>query len=211
MKKVGFLIIFSLCLINLSAQTITYRTLKDLVTSDGDTVELPQKIKVEKRNKKQIMLTNGADYKLESNKKWMNKNIKSRFYAVKIDNQLYVNCKKLKIKKFRFGKFYAPAMWVNNRLFFSAAPIGPAAASVGASKNIGMGALGDAINNSSLIFERVFYEIDTETGTIEFVGKNKMEALLINHPDLKEEYLQANNEEAQVTRKFLLELKKRTE
>ena len=190
-----------------TAQTIVYNNLKGLVAHQGDTIVAPRRMTVEERSKHQIMLTGGADYKISANRKILEKFIKSRYYAIAKDGNLYVNCKKLKINKFRFGGYYASAMWVKGRLYFCAHPVGPAAVSLSEGK-IGMGVLGDAIANSALTSERVFYEIDTASGEIQFVGKEKMLSLLQDHQELKDAFLKETGEEARVTGKYLKELQK---
>ena len=89
-----------------SAQQIMYSNLKALVEGRGDTVTI---LKVEKRSKNQIYLMGGADYRIEAeDNSGLCRYLKSRCYAVRMDTSLYVNCKKMRYKRYRFGGWYAP-------------------------------------------------------------------------------------------------------
>lgn len=94
----------------------------------------------------------------------------------------------MRYKRYRFGGWYAPAMWVKGRIYFCAQPVGQAAASTATppdATKLG-GEVGDAINASGLVFARVYYELNLETGRSEFVGREKMLELLADYPELKE-------------------------
>ena len=69
------------------------------------------------------------------------------------------------------------------------------------------GVVGDAIAASSLVSKRVYYEIDATTGKIDFVGRDRMCALLDSYPEWKEAYLNENSESAETTGKYLRLLK----
>ena len=157
-----------------SAQQIMYSNLKALVEGRGDTVTI---LKVEKRSKNQIYLMGGADYRIEAeDNSGLCRYLKSRCYAVRMDTSLYVNCKKMRYKRYRFGGWYAPAMWVKGKIYFCAQPVGQVAASTATppdATKLG-GEVGDAINASGLVFARVYYELNPETGRSEFVGREKM-------------------------------------
>lgn len=205
-------IILLLMLLNLApagaeAQTIVYHNLGHVMANEGDTIKLPRSLTIEKRTKSQIMLTGGADYKVSANTKSLNQHIHSRYYAVRVDSTLYINCRKLRINKFRFGKYHAPAMPVNGKLYFSAQPVGPAATALSGSADSGLGEFGDAISNTSVASKRVYYEIDPATNEIEFVGKAKMLALLENYPEWREAFLRENKVEAWITGKYLRRLR----
>lgn len=189
------------------AQNIIYHRIKDFVVQTGDTLTTFQFLYVEKRSKSQLMLQSGGDYKLTSNSESTNRALKRRALIVQMDSTFYVNCRKLRLKRFRFGRFYAPAMVVKEHIYFSAAPIGAAAVAV-VNRDIGMGAFGEAVASSSAISQRVYYELNSETGKVEFVGKDKMVELLAGYPELKEAFLKEENEEARVTGKYLRELKR---
>lgn len=97
-----------------------YSNLKALVEGRGDTVTI---LKVEKRSKNQIYLMGGADYRIEAeDNSGLCRYLKSRCYAVRMDTSLYVNCKKMRYKRYRFGGWYAPAMWVKGKIYFCAQP-----------------------------------------------------------------------------------------
>ena len=178
MKRGWVLGLLALLVLPCSAQQIMYSNLKELVEGRGDTVTI---LKVEKRSKNQIYLMGGADYRIEAkDNSGLCRYLKSRCYAVRMDTSLYVNCKKMRYKRYRFGGWYAPAMWVKDRIYFCAQPVGQAAASTATppdATKLG-GEVGDAINASGLVFARVYYELNPETGRSEFVGREKMLELL---------------------------------
>ena len=68
------------------------------------------------------------------------------------------------------------------------------------------GEVGDAINASGLVFARVYYELNPETGRSEFVGREKMLELLADYPELKEAFEKETNESAEVVGKYLRQL-----
>ena len=188
------------------AQNVIYSNLKELLTQDGDTVAV---LRVEKRSRNQIVLSGGADYRITAGAdESMCRLLKKRCFAVQEDTSLYINCKKLRYKRLRFGGWYAPAMWVNGNIFFSAIPIGVVAASSSVTMDVTLGGVvGDAIAASSLVSKRVYYEIDATTGKIDFVGRDRMCALLDSYPEWKEAYLNENSESAETTGKYLRLLK----
>ena len=65
------------------------------------------------------------------------------------------------------------------------------------------GNVGDALAASSLVTKRVCYELNGETGKIDFVGKEKMAQLLEKHPEWKKAYLTKDSQEAKHTFKYL--------
>ena len=69
------------------------------------------------------------------------------------------------------------------------------------------GNIGDALAASSLVTKRVCYELNGETGKVDFLGKDKMLYLLKNYPELKQAYLKDDSQEAKHTFKYLLELR----
>lgn len=189
------------------AQQVLYSNLRELVSNVGDTVTT---LRVDKRTKNQILLMGGGDYRIEAkDNPGLCKYLKSRCYAVRIDTSLYVNCKKMRYKRYRFGGWYAPAMWLNKKIYFCAQPVGQAAASTTAPADATKlsGEVGDAIAASGLINARVFYELDPETGKSVFVGKDKMMELLKNQPALQSALSQETSESAKVIGKYLRQLK----
>ena len=186
MKKLWIICLLSIVGLPLVAQNIVYSNLKDLLAHDGDTVTA---LKIEKRTKNNISLSGGADYKISADTdKSLCKYLKKRCFAVQEDTSLYINCKKLRYKRLRFGGWYAPAMWVNGNIFFSAIPIGVVAASSSVTMDVTLGGVvGDAIAASSLV--------------------SKMCALLDSYPEWKEAYLNENSESAETTGKYLRLLK----
>lgn len=71
------------------------------------------------------------------------------------------------------------------------------------------GNIGDVLAASSLVTKRVCYELNSETGKIDFLEKDKMLQLLAKYPDLEEAYLKENSLEASNTFLYLLKLKDR--
>ncbi len=209
MRKQWLVIFLSFISLGLFAQNQAFFNLKDLLTRKGDTIGA---VRVEKRSKNQIMMTSGGDYKLTSSDNYntLNKQIRKRFYAVQMnDGKLYLNCRKLRFEKFRFGTYYAAAMEIGGKIYFCASPVGAAATSITHAKNYNLGALGKAIACSSLVSERVYYEI-TPSSKIYFVGKDKMRLLLKNEPELLSQYLSANSECAEIVGHYLEILKNKT-
>lgn len=206
MKKLCFLLLMSWVVMDVTAQNVVYSNLKGLLACEGDTVA---SLKVEKRTKNHILMTGGADYKISAGPDdSMCKYLKSRCYAVQADTSLYVNCKRLRYKKFRFGGWYAPALRIGDHIYFCAIPLGSVAAGSDATMDVMLGGqFGDAIAASALISKRVYYEIDPETNKVGFVGKERMGELLGGHPDWKAAYLNENSESAKVTDKYLRLLK----
>lgn len=207
MKKFCFLLLLSWVVTDIAAQNIVYTNLKDCLANDGDTVAA---LKVEKRNKNNLLMTGGADYKISTaaDNPSLCRFLKKRCYAVRVDTALYVNCKKLRYNKFRFGGWYAPALRLNDKIYFSAVPLGSVAAGPDATMDVMLGGkFGDAIAASALIFRRVYYEIDSQTGRVDFVNKEKMRLLLAGHPQWLKEYTDENSESAKVTGRYLRRLK----
>lgn len=190
-----------------TAQQIMYSNLKNLVEDRGDTVTT---LRVEKRTKNQIYLMGGADYRITVDENpGLCRYLKSRCYAVRVDTSLYVNCRKMRYKRYRFGGWYAPAMWLNGKVYFCAQPLGQAATGTMTREDAAKlgGEVGDAINASGLANARVFYELNVETGKSEFVGKEKMLQLLAGRPELKEAFGQETSESAEVVGKYLRALR----
>lgn len=117
MKRWWLLGIFGLLVaLHGSAQQVIYANLKELVEDRGDTLST---LKIEKRSKNQILLMGGADYRVSvDDNPGLCRYLKSRCYAVRADSALYVNCKKVRYKRFRFGGWYAPAIWIQGENLF---------------------------------------------------------------------------------------------
>lgn len=206
MKKEWLLAVMLVLALPCAAQQVIYANLKELVEERGDTVTT---LLVEKRSKQQIYLTGGGDYKISVEKnRGLSRYLKSRCYAVRVDSALYVNCRKMRYKRFRFGKWYAPALQAGGHLFFAAQPVGQVATSTltrpDATK-LG-GEVGDAINASGLVNARVYYELDLATGRSEFVGRERMLQLLSASPLLKAEFEKEKEETADVVGRYLKQL-----
>lgn len=208
MKRFTIWIVFILLsTLAMDAQQVIYASLKELLAQEGDTLTILQ---VQKRTKSQMNLMGGADYRISADDNTsLGRYLKRRCYAVEIDGSLYINCRRMKYKKYRFGNWYAPAMRVGDKIFYAAQPIGQVATEtlVETSANKLRGSVGDAIQASGLINERVYYEIDTQTGRSEFVGRERMLKLLEDNPDLKVKFEKETVENAETIGRYLRLLK----
>ncbi|WP_077153004.1 DUF6563 family protein [Bacteroides bouchesdurhonensis] len=191
------------------AQNVIYSNLKQLLTQDGDTVAV---LRVEKRSRNQIVLSGGADYRITvAEDESMCRLLKKRCFAVRTnEGDLYVNCRKLRYKKLRFGAWYAPAVQLGNNIYFCAMPLG---SKIGENfveaDDVKLGGnVGDALAASGLVTKRVCYVLNGETGKIDFLGQEEMLKLLKKYPDWKEAYLNEGSQEAENTFKYLLMLQK---
>ena len=132
--------------------------------------------------------------------------LKKRCFAVRTsEGDLFINCRKLRYKKMRFGAWYAPAVQLGKNIYFCAMPLGSVIGGTFAEEDdvkLG-GNVGDALAASSLVTKRVCYELNGETGKIDFVGKEKMAQLLEKHPEWKKAYLTKDSQEAKHTFKYL--------
>lgn len=191
----------------MAAQQVMYSNLKGLLENRGDTVTT---LRVEKRTKNQIYLMGGADYRITvDDNPGLCRYLKSRCYAVRVDTALYVNCKKMRYKRYRLGSWYAPAMWMGGKIYFCAQPVGQDATSTMTPDDAARlgGEVGDAIHASGLVHARVYYELNSETGKSEFVGRERMLQLLEAHPALHAEFEKETSESAEVIGKYLRTLR----
>lgn len=192
----------------LIAQNIIYSNLKELLAQNGDTIAV---LRVEKRSRNQIVLTGGADYRITAgDDESMCRRLKKRCFAVRSEEgDLYLNCRKLRYKKLRFGAWYAPAVQLGKNIYFCAMPLGSV---IGGNfvedDDVKLGGnIGDALADSSLVTKRVCYELNGETGKIEFLGKDKMLQILDKYPEWKQAYLKEDSQEAKDTFDYLLKLR----
>ena len=206
MKKVIYLFVLLFCTIAASAQDKMFVNLADLLSDGGEVMTTLNKTK---RSKSQIALSPGADYEIYSvGNKELSKYLKKRCYAVRLNDTLYVNCKLLRYKKYRFGNWYAQGEFIKGRVYFQAQPLGQIASSTLVPKEgskLG-GSVGDAINASALS-DKVYYVINPATGDADFVGKEMMTTLLSSQPELLEQFSQENSEKADVIGKYLKQLR----
>lgn len=191
------------------AQNIIYSNIKELLFHKGDTVDV-RVLRIEKRSKNQIVLTGGSDYRITAgNDESMCRLLKKRCFAVRSDEgDLYLNCRKLRYKKLRFGAWYAPAVLVGKNIYFCAMPLGSAIGGnfVGEDEVKLGGEVGDALAASSLVTKRVCYELNGETGKVEFVNQEKMLQLLEKYPEMRKAYQKENGQESKHTFKYLEKL-----
>lgn len=206
-RLISILILLSFCLLQGKAQQVLFSNLKNLLEVRGDTVST---LHVERRSKKQIYLMGGADFKIEARgNEGLSKYIKRRCYAIQVDSILYLNCRKMHYKRYRFGAWYAQALRINGHVFYKAQPLGQVASSTMVDEEATKlgGEVGDAINASGMVTQRVYYELDLTTGYSNFVGKERMAELLTGHPQWIEALQKERSEEAAVIERYLLLLK----
>lgn len=206
MRKVIYLFVMMFWAITASAQDKMFVNLADLLSDGGDVVTTLNK---NKRSKNQIYLSPGADYEIYSaGNKELTKYLKKRTYAVRLSDTLYVNCKHLKYKKYRFGNWYAQGQLIKGKVYFQAQPLGQIATSTLLPKEgskLG-GTVGNAINASN-IDAKVYYVINAATGEAEFVGKEMMTQLLASQPALLEQFSHEDSERADIIGKYLEQLR----
>lgn len=206
-KRCILCLLMSVIGLPLIAQNIIYSNLKELLAQEGDTVAA---LRIEKRSKNQIVLTGGADFRITAGDESMCRRLKKRCFAVQDEKgDLYLNCRKLRYKKLRFGAWYAPAVRLGKDIYFCAMPLGSV---IGGNfveeDDVKLGGnIGDALAASSLVTKRVCYELNGETGKIEFLGKDKMVRLLDKYPEWKQTYLKEDSQEAKNTFGYLLKLR----
>lgn len=207
-KRYIILLLMSVISFPLIAQNIIYSSLKEVLAQDGDTVAV---LRIEKRSRNQILLSGGADYRITAgDDEPMSRRLKKRCFAVQSEKgDLYLNCRKLRYKKLRFGAWYAPAVRIDKNIYFCAMPLGSV---VGGNfvedDDVKLGGnVGDALAASSLVTKRVCYELNGETGKIEFLGKEKMLQILDKYPEWKQDYQQKDSQEAEDTFKYLLRIR----
>ncbi len=184
-------------------QDMVYSDLQELLSGNGDTVTTLAK---ERRTLSQIYMSGGADYHIYStDNDSFTKYLKKRSFAVRCQDTLYVNCKQVRYKKYRFGNWFAKAAMVNGHVFFVAQPLGQIASSSLVSKDVPrlQGTVGDAINASGLVYDRVVYEIFPD-GNVDFVGRDRMKQILASHTALLDDFLAQNSESADVVMKYLM-------
>lgn len=189
------------------AQQIIYASLDELLEERGDTVAT---LVVDKRSKNQLYLTGGADYRIESaGNRGLSRYLRRRCYAVRIDSTLYVNCRKMRYGRYRFGNWYAPAFWMGGKIYYNAQPVGQTASSGVVPSGVARlgGDVGYAIAASGLVNMRVYYELDPATGRSSFVDSDRLLALLEGYPLLKTAYGQNLAESAEVVGYYLLRLR----
>lgn len=185
------------------SQDMVYSSLQELLSDRGDTVTTLAK---EKRTVSQIYLSGGADYQIYStDNAGFTKYLKKRSFAVRCQDTLYINCKQVRYKKYRFGNWFAKAARVKGHVFFVAQPLGQNASNSVVSKDVPrlQGSVGDAISASGLVYDRVVYEIFPD-GNVDFVGRDRMRQILASDAKLLEDFLAQNSESADVVMKYLM-------
>ena len=189
------------------AQQILYSNVEELAEGRGDTVTT---LRVERRTLNQLYLTGGGDYRIEApQNRSLCRYLRKRCYAVRIDSALYVNCRKMRYRRYRLGGWYAPALEAGGHVFYTAQPVGQAATETLTPDNAQKlgGDVGNAIQASGLVDRRVFYELDLQTGRSTFVGKERMRELLAGRPELLKDFEQETSEAAEVMVKYLRQLR----
>ena len=122
MRKIVSLFLFVSLALALKAQDKIYDSYDNLLADKGDIVTTLHKVR---RSVNQLYLSGGADYEIYSiDNKQLTKYLKKRCYAVRLNDTLYVNCRNIRYKKYRFGSWYAIGEMVKGKLYFSAQPLG---------------------------------------------------------------------------------------
>ena len=80
-----------LCVFQGKAQSIIYHSMKDFVAGKGDTVHAPSILYIEKRGVNRQLLKVGGDYGITANRTLLRKGLRNKYFAVKHENNLYVN------------------------------------------------------------------------------------------------------------------------
>lgn len=210
MKKsrlIGMCALLLLTAMPVTAQQIIYGSAKALAGGKGDTVTT---LHVERRTRNQLYLMGGADYRIESStNQSLSRYLRKRCYAVRIDSTLYVNCRKMRYKRYRLGGWYASALEIDGHIFYAAQPVGQVATETLTPHDAPKlpGEVGDAIQASGLVNQRVYYELDLETGRSAFVDKERMRELLAEQPELLKEFEKETSEAAEVMGKYLRRLR----
>ena len=94
-----------------------YTTLSDLL---NETSSSTLNVIKEKRNKKQLFMSGGGDFKIYNGDKELDKEIKKKTFAIEIDDTLYINCIGLKFKKRPIGAWFAPGLICKGKVYFTA-------------------------------------------------------------------------------------------
>ena len=81
-----------------------YTTFSDLL---NETSSSTLNVIKEKRNKNQLFMSGGGDFKIYNGDKELDKEIKKKTFAIEIDDTLYINCIGLKFKKRPIGAWFA--------------------------------------------------------------------------------------------------------
>lgn len=172
----------------------SYNSITDLLNGTYDTT---LSVIVEKRTKNQIFMSGGADYKIYNGDKETDKLIKTKIYAIEVNDSLYVNCRKLKFKKHVIGAWFAPAIVCQGKVYFYAISVGPSAA-------VAFGVIGGAVQAANEASSRVYYEMDPAMKELDKVGSEKMMILLKDYPELLEQYKkEALKEHIEIVHKYL--------
>lgn len=177
-----------------------YATLSDLLNeTSGNTLSVIK----EKRNKNQLFMSGGGDFKIYNGDKLQDKEIKKKTFAIEINDTLYINCIGLKFQKRPIGAWFAPGFICKGKVYFTAIPVGSDAA-------LAFGVVGAAVQSANAASSRVFYEVDDSEKKLKLdkVGSKKMEELLQNYPELLERYRkEAFKEHIDIVGKYLQAIK----
>ena len=116
-------LLISVISLPLIAQNIIYSNLKELLTQHGDTTAVLRCRKTFQKsdciNRRGWLPDNGRWWRV------MCRRLKKRCFAVRDEKgNLYLNCRKLRYKKLRFGAWYAPAVQLGKNIYFCAMPLG---------------------------------------------------------------------------------------
>ena len=177
-----------------------YTTLSDLL---NETSSSTLNVIKEKRNKNQLFMSGGGDFKIYNGDKELDKEIKKKTFAIEIDDTLYINCIGLKFKKRPIGAWFAPGLICKGKVYFTAIPTGSNTA-------MAFGVVGAAVQSANAASSRVFYEVDDSEKKLKLdrVDSKKMEELLQRYPELLERYQkEAFKEHIEIVGKYLQAIK----
>lgn len=177
-----------------------YATLSDLL---NETSSNTLSVIKEKRNKNQLFMSGGGDFKIYNGDKQLDKEIKKKTFAIEINDTLYINCIGLKFQKRPIGAWFAPGFTCKGKVYFTAIPVGSDAA-------LAFGVVGAAVQSANAASSRVFYEVNDSEKKLKLdkVGSKKMEELLQNYPELLERYRkEAFKEHIDIVGKYLQAIK----
>ncbi|MDD6210599.1 MAG: hypothetical protein PUB21_08355 [Bacteroidales bacterium] len=153
---------------------------------------------MERRSTSKTVMRGGGDYRFYSeDSKSLTKWIKERPLFIEWNDTLYLNCRRLKYDGGTFGKWYAPALLIDNIIYFSASPVGSAYKGMG-------GLVGATVAKD----QRVYYSLNPSNGEMKILGEPDILKLIDTCPDLKEAYEKdVNRTDIEVIGEYLYKIK----
>lgn len=156
-----------------------YTDFKEYTAGNAHTLD---NIIIEQRSRSAIKTNGGNDYKIFSEDKELNKEIKNNYWAIQNGDELYLNCKVLMANKWYALVFYSHPKYL---CFEAGLPLGGDIKT----ENVVDASLKMAYKN---YFEgtaaRYNYLLDKQTGEVLLLDKKKMLQLLDGKPELQKKY-----------------------